>query len=154
MYSNFFVGEAKETSVLPYTNYALHYDHAYWGAAWFSCTSRRWLAGQSIQHTPQELFFYSRSLELLRQALNDPALATHESTISTILHLSFPPHLPDVDKSIPRPRQSNFKTWNLLHLATGLNVAEEHMLGLSTIVKMLGGVHNIQSAQIRRSVCL
>ncbi len=154
VYSNFFVGEARETSVLPYTNYALHYDHAYWGAAWFSCTSRRWLAGGSIQHTPQELSFYSRSLESLRQALSDPVLATHESTLSTILHLSFPPYLPDIDRSIPRPRQSNFKTWNLLHLATGLNVAEDHMIGLSTIVEMLGGVQNIQSAQIRRSVCL
>jgi hypothetical protein len=107
-----------------------------------------------MQHTPQELLFYTKSLQLLRQALADPSRATHESTISTILHLSFPPYLPDVDKSIPRPRQSNFKTWNLLHLATGLNVAEEHMLGLAAIVKMLGGVQNIQSAQIRRSVCL
>ncbi|ETI20833.1 hypothetical protein G647_07175 [Cladophialophora carrionii CBS 160.54] len=153
VYSNFFVGEVKDTSVLPYTKYALHHEHAYWGAAWFSCTSRRWLAGQSMQHTPQELFFYTKSLESLRQALSDPTLATHESTISTILHLSFPPYLPHVDRSMPRPRQSNFKTWNLLHLATGLNVAEEHMLGLAAVVKVLGGVQNIQSAQIRRSVC-
>jgi hypothetical protein len=107
-----------------------------------------------MQHTPQELFFYTKSLESLQRALDDPSLATHESTISTILHLSFPPYLPNFDKSIARPRQSNFKTWNLLHLATGLNVAEEHMVGLSTVIKMLGGVQNIQSAQIRRSVCL
>lgn len=107
-----------------------------------------------MQHTPQEMYFYSKSLESLRRALSDPSLATHESTISTILHLSFPPYLPIVDRSIPCPRQSNFKTWNLLHLATGLNVAEEHMIGLSTIVKLLGGIQNIQSAQIRRSVCL
>jgi len=107
-----------------------------------------------MQHTSQEMSFYTKSLEYLRRALSNPSLATHESTISTILHLSFPPYLPEIDKSIARPRQSNFKTWNLLHLATGLNVAEEHMTGLSTIVQMLGGVHNIQSAQIRRSVCL
>lgn len=107
-----------------------------------------------MQHTPQEMFFYSKSLESLRRALSDPSLATHESTISTILHLSFPPYLPIIDRSIPCPRQSSFKTWNLLHLATGLNVAEEHMIGLSTIVRILGGIQNIQSAQIRRSVCL
>jgi hypothetical protein len=154
VYSNFFVGEANHSSILPYTKYALSHDHAYWGAAWFSCTSRRWLQGGSMKHTPEELFFYTKSLQSLQRALDDPALATHESTISTILHVSFPPYLPVVDRSIACPRQSNFKTWNLLHLATGLNVAEEHMMGLAAVVKMLGGVHNIQSAQIRRSVCL
>jgi hypothetical protein len=107
-----------------------------------------------MEHTPEEMYFYGKSLQSLRQALSDPSLATHESTISTILHLSFPPYLPIVDRSIPRPKQSNFKTWNLLHLATGLNVAEEHMAGLSTVIQMLGGIQNVQSAQIRRSVCL
>ena len=107
-----------------------------------------------MKHTPQEMFFYSKSLEALRRALSDPVTATHESTISAILHLSFPPYLPYIDRSIPTPRQSNFKTWNLLHLATGLNVAEEHMVGLSAVVRMLGSIHNIPSAQIRRSVCL
>jgi hypothetical protein len=154
VYSNFFVGEASNSSVLPYTKYALSHENAYWGAAWFSCTSRRWLQGGSMQHTPEEMYFYTKSLQSLRRALGDPELATHESTISTILHLSFPPYLPDVDRSIPCPKQSNFKTWNLLHLATGLNVAEDHMVGLAAVIRMLGGVQNIQSAQIRRSVCL
>ena len=154
------MGEAKDTNILPLTNHALHHDHAYWGAAWFVSTSQRWLEsqrlsdGETIQYTPQDLVVYSKALSAVWRALADPSVATHESTISSVMHIAFIPRMSIVDKKMARPKQSNFKNWNLLGLATGMQIADDHMHGLDTLVRMIGGIQNIKSAQIRRAVGL
>lgn len=139
-----------------YTWLATHYEHAFYAAICFASTNWRLANQLANKFDTQEVVLHGRALKLVRIAIEDPEMATHESTIRAVLNLSFAPTLPALPKTgkMPHPQQSIMRTWQNMHLLSGLDLVPEHLQGLQQLVTMKGGLFRIQNNLLRVAVCL
>ena len=91
---------------------------------------------------------------LLRDAMQDAELQTHDSTLQAMALLAITPREPSSGMPPPAPRQSVFSTWNSVDMASSLNLTEEHIRGLRAVIAAKGGVQNIQVQQVKHLVTL
>ena len=124
------------------TFYALpfQYDHLFYAEACFYSTQRRLIGSKVAQPDLQEQHMYMHGLRLLQEALSKSDLRLHESTLRAIFRFSFSMQLPAAYGGTDRyPKQSSFKTWQMLDLVSGINIVEEHHKGLVTAIQLAGG---------------
>ena len=134
--------------------HAVNFEHTFIAAAWLGTASRLFMTGSTASLSQRELRVYHSAITLLKQAVLDPVLQTHDSTIQAILHLTFKPPPPSSETPPPAPRQSVFHTWNVVNVTSGLNLTEEHLKGVKAVVSAKGGIQNIQTDHIRHLVSL
>jgi hypothetical protein len=157
LFASFFppeLDDLQQPKVVPMTWQAVHFEHTFIAAAWLGSASRLLMTGSTSPLSQRELRIHHSAIQLLRRAVLDPVLQTHDSTIQAILHLTFKPPLPSSEPLPPSPRQSVFHTWNVVNVTSGLNITEEHLKGVRAVVSAKGGIQNIKTDQIRHLVSL